>query len=207
MKNKKIKTGLIAAIGTTAFVPGCMTGTRSDTRGAADSIRLEQMLKQLAENEFKGKLAQGAMCYVLVMLEGVDYTCPYCGGTTAYESGWSINGLDEINEIFNNIKSLGYDVVLDKTEYCQHCNKEAIEDPAPVFKIRFSPQSEYHEEKSGIINEYKCLLAFLKGRKKYIDRTDEEHAIHDNIEIIQKMTGLGENLEIEQQLKQRKSPW
>jgi len=61
-------------------------------------------------------------------------------------------------------------------------------------KLRFSGQSDYHVVRSNIVNEYSCLFAFLTQKEKYSSIRDEEYSLHDNINIIKKMTGLGNEL-------------
>jgi hypothetical protein len=86
----------------------------------------------------------------------------------------------------SKIKSLDYDAVLDKTEFCPICSKKNIQNPELIFKIRFSDEAGYHIARSNIVNEYQCVFDFLSKPDEY--KGDKA--------IIQKMTGLGEDLKI-----------
>ena len=201
MKTKNIKIGLVAALGGLAAAQNCdaQTGNSNDASNrSADSIRLEQRLKELSKTKYTGELAWGAMCYSPAMLEFLEHVCPYCGDTKKWGYGtWMF--INHIEEIVTRIKTLGYDVVLDKTEFCPQCSKMNIEKPKLIFKIRYSTKSSYHIARSNIVNEYLCLLAFLSNQDKYSGETEQEYALYDNIAIIQKMTGLGKDLKIEKQ--------
>jgi len=202
MKSKNIKIGIAAALGGLATVPNCdvTIGLYDPVIQNADSIRLEQRLMELSQTKYTGKLAWGAMCYDPAMPEYMDYGCPYCGETIKEKyNSWTIFNINQIEEIVGRIKALGYDVVLDKTEFCPKCSKKNIEYPELIFQFRFSPKANYHVARSNIVNEYQCLLAFLSDQDKYSGARGEEYAIHDNIAIIQKMTGLGKDLKIEKQ--------
>ena len=215
MKNKNLTLRIAATLGGLATAQGCDAqsstpiandlGTDSIkleqqlTDKTADSIRLEKQLSKLAKTKYTGKLEMGAMCYAPMMLQTIGYVCPYCGDTIKekYDS-WVLYNIESIERIVGEIKSLGYDVVLDKTEYCPRCSKRtAIGEPELIFKIRFSAKADYHIAKSNIVNDYQCLLAFLLNKNTYSGGHGEEYALHDNVAIIQKMTGLGKNLKIE----------
>jgi len=213
---KRIKTGIIAALSGVVVLPGCDSALKEqiDTEVPgrnlppreqsgtnipnADSLRLEERLKELSQTKYDGELAMGAMCYVMAIPMHVDYVCSYCGDTIKdrYDD-WEVYNINRIEEVVKQIKNLGYDVVLDKTEFCPHCSKGNIENPELLFKFRFSSNATYHIAKSNIINDYQCLLAFLSNQDKYLGGFGEEHALYDNIAIIQKMTGLGKELKME----------
>jgi hypothetical protein len=199
MKNRKIKIGLIATVSGMVAIQGCnvqAVNSSNVSNRNADSIRLEERLRELSNTEYKGKLAWGAMCYKPTVPKYVDYLCPYCGDTIRKYGDWEVRNINQIEEIVKQIKSKGYDIILDKREFCPHCSKESIEKPELIFKIRFSAQANYHVVKSNRVSEYQCLLAFLLGKDKYSGGHDEEYALHDNIAIIQKMTGFGKELKI-----------
>jgi len=128
-----------------------------------------------------------AMCYDPAMPEYSDYVCTYCKNVIKEKySEWTIYNIAQIDEIVKKIKALDYDVVLDKTEFCPNCSKKEIQNPVLIFKIRFSEEDEYHIARSNIVNEYQCLYDFLKNPDEFAgDKA-----------IIQKMTGLGEDLKI-----------
>ena len=130
----------------------------------------------------------GATCYDPAYPDNVDYVCSYCGNIIKGKySSWLIFDINQIEEIVNQIKKLDYDVVLDKTEFCPNCSQKNIENPEIIFKIRFSEEAGYHIARSNIVNEYQCLFEFLSNPDKF----------SGNRAIIQKMTGLGEDLKIE----------
>jgi len=198
MKSKNIKIGIVAALGGIATVPNCdvqIGGSYVNGNPYSDSIRLEQRLRELSQTKYNGELAWGAMCYDIAMPEYMDYSCPYCRETIKEKyNNWMIYNINQIEEIVNRIKNLGYDAVLDKTEFCQKCSNTNIGNPELIFKFRFSPKANYHVARSNIVNEYQCLLAFLSDQEKYSGARGEEYAIHDHIAIIQKLTGLGKDL-------------
>jgi len=203
MKTKNIKIGIVAALGGLAATQNCDAQT-SNTNNAgnknADSIRLENRLKELAKTKYTGELAWGANCYYSASSKRENYVCPYCSSTVKrkYDSR-TIRDINKIESIVKQVKTLGYDVFLDKTELCPKCSKRNIKNPELVFKIRFTTKADYHIIRSNIVNEYQCLLAFLSNQDKYSGNQDFEYTLHDNIAIIQKMTGLGKDLKIEKQ--------
>jgi len=163
MKRRKAIKGLAVTLGGLAAIPGC-------------------------------KLIPGAMCYEPAIKERyVDYVCSHCNNTIkAKYNDWIVYNIKQIEEFVKQIKELGYDVVLDKTEFCPHCSKKDIQNPELIFKIRFSDETDYHVVRSNIVNEYQCLLEFLKNPDEYPGKTDK-----NKVAIIRKMTGLGEDLKIE----------
>ena len=157
-----------------------------------DSIELEKRLKELAETEYKGKINHGAMCYAVVANRDTTYfICNVCNKTTRHRVD-DINHIKYIKNIVDEIKNLGYDVILDKSEYCEHCSKKRIAKPSLIFKIRFSNDAKYHVVKSNY--NYSILLEFLKGNDKYKTGNDAEIPLHLEINVIKKMTGLGKNI-------------
>jgi DNA-directed RNA polymerase subunit RPC12/RpoP len=202
MKNKKIKLGLIAGgISGVMAIQGCDAQTVNKTavdNPNTDSIKLEERLKKLSQTEYTGELVMGAMCYDPAVPAYMDYICSHCGDTIKekYEN-WDIYNINGIENIVNQIKENGYDVVLDKTEFCPRCSKKEIEHPELIFKIRFSSNADYHIVKANMANEYQCLRAFLLDKKTFSGEYGEEHSLHNNIMVIQKMTGLGKDLKIE----------
>ena len=132
----------------------------------------------------------GATCYEPAVDDYVDYDCSYCNNIIKRTySDWVVRSIKQIENIVSQIENMDYDVVLDKTEFCPYCSKKNIENPELIFKIRFSDKAEYHVVRSNIINEYQCLFDFLSNPDEYTG----------NREIIQKMTGLGEDLKIEKE--------
>jgi len=201
MKTKNVKIGIAAALSGLTAMPGCNSQSGEPivvNNMNADSIKLEKRLLELYQTEYNGELTWGAMCYAPIEPAYMDYVCSYCGETIKEKlNNWMVFNINQIEEIVSRIKNSGYDVVLDKTEFCPHCSKSDIENSELIFKMRFSSKADYHVARSNIINEYLCLLAFLTNRDTYSDAWDDEHALHDNIAIIQKMTGLGDDLKIE----------
>ena len=157
MKTKNIKIGLAAALSGLVAVPGC-------------------------------KILPLASCYDPMVVEQYeDHVCPHCGNTVKGKYGnWLIYNINAIEDIVKRMKALGYDVVLDATEFCPYCSKKNIENPELILSIRFSEEAEYHIVRSNIVNEYQCLFDFLSNPDEYAGNRD----------IIQKMTGLGEDLKI-----------
>jgi len=211
MKNKKGKLGLVAALSSLTALLGCQTqstkqiatnNSNSDTireekpfiNTTSDSLRLEKRLLKLSKTKYNGRPGRGAMCYVPLEPKLVDYVCSHCGNTISdkYEN-ITVSTIKSIEYIVNQIKSLGYDVVLDKTEYCPHCSQREIERPELIFKIRFSENSDYHVVYSNIVDSYRCLYEFLTNGDTYEGRYGTEH-LCNKISTIQNMTGLGKDL-------------
>jgi len=136
------------------------------------------------------RIFPSAMCYEPMIEEQyMDYICSHCDNTIKGKYGnWIIYNINTIEDIVNQIKDLDYDVILDKTEFCPYCSKKNIENPELIFQIRFSDEADYHTVRSNIINEFQCLHEFLSNPDEYTG----------NREIIQKMTGLEEDLKIEE---------
>ena len=130
-----------------------------------------------------------AMCYIPAeAIKYEDYVCSHCGDTVKGKYGsWIIHNISQIEDIVKRIKVLEYDVNLDAAEFCPYCSKKNIENPELIFSIRFSEEADYHIVRSNIVNEYQCLFDFLSNPDEYAG----------NREIIQKMTGLGDDLKIE----------
>jgi len=170
MKRRKAIKGLAAALGGLAAIPGC-----------------------------KKELVPVASCYVTVVDYYEDYVCSHCGNTIKEKyTKQIISYIGQIEYGVNQMKGLGYDVILDKTEFCPHCSKKGIENPVLIFKIRFSEEADYHIARSNIINEYYCLYEFLKNPDEYLE-TQDVKTLPEKIAIIRKMTGLGEDLKIKKQ--------
>ena len=159
MKNRKIEIGLVAALSSLVATPGCID-----------------------------KFSPSPTCYDPYIEElSFDYICSHCGNTIKGKHGyWTIHNINTIEDLVKGIKKLGYDAILDKTEFCPYCSKKTIENPELIFQIRFSDEDDYHTVRSNIANEYQCLFDFLSKPDEYAG----------NREIIQKMTGLGEDLKI-----------
>lgn len=167
-----------------------------------DSLLLENRLKELANTEAKiQSFEPNAMCYAVAFNVEKEYKCPKCKKTTVSKL-YIVNDIEYIREIVESIKTLGYNVILDEREFCQHCTKKQnnkdstnleIREPELIFMIRFSRSSNYHIVKSNIKSEYKTLLEFLKGNSKYLYGNDEI-PLHIEIDKIRKMTGLGKEI-------------
>lgn len=159
-----------------------------------DSIELEKMLRELSETPYVGELRRGAMCYESgSSIVSTDYVCPTCGKKSDIKN-YDQWGISQIRDIVKKIKSIGYDVLLDETEFCDVCNGKKVSNPILIFKIRFSENSNYHLAHSNFLFGYNCLFQFLLGNEKFIADREVEKTIHDNIDIIQKMTGLGSDI-------------
>ena len=169
----------------------------SDVEVYMDRNVLEKRLKEIAKTKYRGDLAWGAMCYDPAVPYPVDYVCSLCGFTVKDEyDDHQVFEIREIEIIVKKIKNLGYDVLLDKKEYCPRCSNREIDRPELIFSIRYSASSNYHVARSNILNEYLCLLAFLEEKEKYTVERDEERSLHEGAGIIKKMTGLGDDLDL-----------
>jgi hypothetical protein len=190
-----------------------------------DSIELETRLKEIAKEPYNGKLAMGAMCYEMAVSLPTEHICPICGSEIVLDY-YGYSTLTNIKKIVDKIKAAGYDVDLDcgcknsisikeyntqedqkvgetnfKLNKKQHIANSVANDYEEnkvdlIFKIRFSKNSEYYVVHSNNESEYVCLLTFLQGRNMYIGRQDETHALHDNLIVLKKMTGLGKDMKL-----------
>lgn len=177
-----------------------------------DRARLEERLKELAETKYNGKLSSGAMCYCPDAPKKESYICPVCK-TRSMQTNHTIWNIEHIRAIVTEIRQLGYDAILDEHEFCVKCGgkeskiikrirdigeweSEYIETPNPslIFKIRFSTKEEYHTAKSNIAADYNLVLEFLRGNDSCLGERDMTLPIHDNIDVIQKMLGLGKKI-------------
>jgi hypothetical protein len=175
-----------------------------------DRILLEQRLKELSETKYRGIIRSGAMCYSPVEPSLEDYECPVCGYKTV-QTNHTIWEIKCIRTMVAQIKDAGYDVILDEYEFCDRCsgNKKppfvakSIEwngyrktDAELIFKIRYNPESEYHIAKSNFAGAYECVLEFLKGNNSYSGGRAGTEPLNrkKNIEILQKMLGIGQNI-------------
>jgi hypothetical protein len=163
-----------------------------DTKAPADSLSLVQRLRELTALKYDTSLTvvEGPMCYVMASPMKEDYVCPVCASTTP-STTYANGNIRSIRAKVEEIKKMGYDVVLDESGYCSHCSGKEVERPELVFKIRFSENAPYHTAKSNIYADYDATARFLKGSKDDIEvllnaRKDNEKVFA----IIKKMTGL-----------------
>jgi broad specificity phosphatase PhoE len=160
-----------------------------------DRRTLEERLSRIAKTPYTGNYNFCfAMCYIPGDFEISynQYKCHTCGKETKYESSilYSLENSKGYVENINNTR-LQIDAVVDEREYCSHCTGKGIDSPMPVFKIRFSPNEEYHEARTGDDEDYKCILAFFKGQDSYDNsQSDVTYPLNEQIDQLVKMTGL-----------------
>ncbi|MBP1630813.1 MAG: hypothetical protein H6Q15_1706 [Bacteroidetes bacterium] len=173
-----------------------------------DSIELEKRLKFLSETPYTGEFYSPISFQPSSYESSISssygyYVCPTCGKETRRPS-LVLFDIENIEKIVKQIKDAGYDVVLEQKEFCKYCSGRIFLNNASfVFKIRFSENSDYHVVKSDISGDYSCLFHFLLFRKTFVVNS-RRYTIHDNIDIIQKMTGLGSDLNIPIKPKKKK---
>ena len=157
-----------------------------------DKSKLENRLKELAETQYTGEVMFGAMCYCPAIPEDVDYICPVCKKSTKHSSfKFEPNDINDIRKVVNELKEEGYDVILDESEYCQYCNSDGkIDEPMAILKIRFDKNDDYHTARADF-KDFRYLCAFLIGRDHILNYRDATESLHESIDIIHKMTGLG----------------
>jgi hypothetical protein len=178
MERRDVIKGLAAALGGLVTFSGCSEEEKCNEEQEGDE-------KQEGDEEQEPIVS--AMCYAPPYDGYEDYVCSLCDNIIKEKySGWMVLSINSIEEIVNQIMDLDYDVVLDKAEFCPNCSQKNIENPEIIFKIRFSEEPGYHIARSNIVNEYQCLFEFLSNPDKFTG----------NRAIIQKMTGLGEDLKI-----------
>ena len=203
MINKKSKT-VLALGGLTVLASACGSTDKSassDNNGDEKSLKtikvsdrksLEKRLKKLTEVRYDTTELPIAMCYSMAAPMVENYVCPVCGAeteSTTYQNG----NIRSIRSVFESIKNIGYDVILDEKEFCHKCNGKKSDYPSLIFKIRFSPDEEYHVAHSNVYDDYSTLLTFLASEKKdnFIqsvgnNKKEAEKAFY----VIEKMTGL-----------------
>jgi hypothetical protein len=165
-----------------------------------DRILLEKRLKELAETPYAGEMCYGAMCYVPAYSgapfdEG--YFCPICEKTTkdCNFTDETMYNLETIRQIITELKATGFDIWLDERDFCNFCReKEPPYGPKPFLMIRFNPNDEYHRVKTFDILDYKILKAFLESDDHCFNEYGATQALHDKIDVIDKMTNLGEDI-------------
>lgn len=158
---------------------------------------LIEQLKALSEAETPESIHMGAMCYSPAPPPLRKVKCESCGQIIdVYDWMRSLNGIKKSVE---SIKALGYDAKLD--HICANCiNKLGLkdEDGDPfmegslyyVFYFKTKDQAEYHITKCSDEDAYKAVLAFLKNKPTYTDYYDATHLIKDELDVIEKMTGI-----------------
>ena len=158
-----------------------------------DKKQLEQRLKELAETPYTGGISYGAMCYVPSRSHDEEYICLICNKSTIHDFGdYRIRDLFKIRSFINELKENGYDVLLDEHEYCEYCSN-SIERSRTNLKIRFDKNDEYHVVRPSLIG-YEYLKTFLLGGDHFISNQDFTITLHENINSIYEMTGLGEDI-------------
>lgn len=164
-----------------------------------DSVELEKCLKDISIQEDTNNLLRAFpgdwYTNVLDTMKAEPYICPICGKKT-YDANIYNKRIKYIRLKIAQIKLLGYDVILDESEFCDKCDGFSEYNPKLIFKIRFSKNANYHVYKSNYIDDYICLLEFLIGKDYYVaeEEVDGCIAIHLKVYLIRKMTGLGTDL-------------
>ncbi len=203
------KTNKIAALsGLVVLTGGCESAkpvassessnsqeTLKNTISMVDSASLVQRLKELAAVEFDTnselnelKIVSHAMCYIVASPQEQDYECSKCGAktpSTAYNNG----NIRSIRILVNDIKALGYDVVLDESMFCSACSGMKHERPELIFKIRFSKNAEYHSAMSNVYDEYETVYQFLLGKDNFL-KYYSNGSLDKKFRIIEKMLGI-----------------
>lgn len=206
------KTNKIAALsGLVVLTGGCESAkpvassdssnsqeTLKNTISMVDSASLVQRLKELTAVEFDTnselnelRIVSHAMCYIVASPQEQDYECSKCGAktpSTAYSNG----NIRSIRNLVNDIKALGYDVVLDESMFCSACSGMKHERPELIFKIRFSKNAEYHSAKSNVYDEYETVYQFLLGKDNFLKYYSMGN-LDKKFRIIEKMLGISCN--------------
>lgn len=155
-----------------------------------DSTTLVKRLQQLSVVEYDTVMPPVAMCYSMAADIEENYQCPICNSetpSTVYNNG----NIKSIRTIVEEIKAMGYDVILDETMFCSHCSGKENSRPELIFKIRFSEKSAYHKVRSNVYAEYQLVSIFLKGEKTFVEYVNASHKTADEcLKIVEKMTGL-----------------
>jgi hypothetical protein len=157
-----------------------------------DKELLEKRLKELAETPYPEGARIGVMCYdPAVLYYSGEYECVICGKVTGKYGNDEIRNIEGARHIVTELKGAGYDVLLDEREYCRYCKNDSEKKPELVFMIRFNQNENYHKAQSNDYYDYDCVQCFLKGNKYYIGKQRMGETLHDHIDRIYRMTGLG----------------
>ena len=200
IKKKLIAIGGAATIATSCSVNENVTKSNpsadetSDAKQqkttTSDSTSLVQRLKVLATAQYDTIALPNAMCYSIAAPMEENYVCPKCGAETA-STAYANGNIRSIRNVVKDIKSMGYDVLLDESQYCQKCSAKKFENPTLCFKIRFSKNAEYHVAYSNASADYYAVKAFFEGEKSfktYVSNNRDE--AERTLKIVEKMTGL-----------------
>jgi len=169
------------------------------TSANKDRKELEERLRYLAQTNYSGKISSSHIESLISWCPSKNF-CSICGFSEIEYHNGEVKKVYEIEIVVKKIrKNLGYDVVLDKREFCPRCSKREIGIPELIFSIRFCVNSNYHVVRTNDFHEYACLLAFLEGKETYIVDCAEsyyEKSLHESVGIIKFMTGLGADLDL-----------
>jgi hypothetical protein len=91
------------------------------------------------------------------------YLCPICNTYTTNDVPIKIP-IQLIREIIFKLKSQGWDVKLDESEFCHQCHPNKIQNPSLIFKIRYSPKDNYHIVRSNSLVVYIMIQSFLEDK-------------------------------------------
>jgi len=163
---------------------------------------LEDRLKRLAKTEHKGSYTRCfAMCYLIGEFEApreVGYECPLCNKITTHLD-YQLRNLNMFKHWADKISNarLRIDVEIDERCYCQYCNEDG-QTQSKVFKIRFSPEEDYHEVISATNYDFDCLFTWIGALETFVEEPGSSsnssmetvHYVSDNVDILVKMTGL-----------------
>ncbi|MCL2142540.1 MAG: hypothetical protein FWH46_06715, partial [Methanimicrococcus sp.] len=97
-----------------------------------DKELLEKRLKALADTPYSGEINFGAMCYAPRRIPIVKYECEICGKITERNQD-DLDFLKKAKEIVTELKTAGYDVLLDEREFCKYCPGEKSRPPNLIF--------------------------------------------------------------------------
>ena len=171
---------------------------------AVDSVALVDRLKELKSLDYDTLPLFSAMCYAKAIPIEAEYVCGVCGKTSPSDS-YTNGNIESIRRVVEQMKNMGYDVVLDETMFCNHCSAQnnksdakkegdsvvGMQRPELIFKIRFSKDAPYHVAKSNVYAEYSAVASFLKSKQDFVDFVENNRdKAKSNILVIQKMTGL-----------------
>ncbi len=178
---------------------------------------LKERLKALAKIPKNDLPLTGAMCYSPGMRypETLTHTCPNCGREYEYSSGFfgssKTHGQiqEEISQIVEKIKSLGYDIyVKHMCELCyakefgtepvlrEYYSKTKFNDvhmrensSVSVLYFRFNQDEEYVRN---VVSLEQCerLYDFINGNNVYLNEYDEIMLLKDYSNLIKHLMGL-----------------
>ncbi|MEN6307306.1 MAG: hypothetical protein ABFD91_06070 [Anaerohalosphaeraceae bacterium] len=183
-----------------------VTVTTVSSCGFLSQEQVRQQLQKIAQSPRPKIKAPGAMCYAVVANspDYAEYICPKCSSRTQHYSqtqnplnkeiiynGKAISALTyELDACRRKIKEVPkLSVELDESQFCKHCSPD-VKTPSLVLIIHYPEMQKDHRYEGITSRDLDLLIHFLNGKKKYQYAIDDETAIKDHLEQLEKIVGV-----------------